>query len=452
VRFSTRIAFILLATAVVLAPLPFGLTDLPAIAVFAIVLGLAFLFALPAIRTRGQIRVLLIGTPVLVLWGAIVIQQMTTEMVLPGAQPNPVWAQAARLLGKPLPEVITVAAYQPFFALGAPLVALLAFLTSFLTCGPGTGRRLLRLVAYSALVYAVYGIAAFIIEPRYVLWAEKEAYQTVLTATFVNRNTAAIYFGSAAVIWLLLICERLRAKQPAQTVDWRILAFDAVLHPSRRTMLHQAALMTVIAAMFMTGSRAGTVISLGGMVLAFVLFFRRHLRRQRLLLVAFIASFIALAMVELLAPGVGSRFELRGLSDVGRLETYRSAIRIIGDYPWYGTGLGTFAWILPAYRSGDISVWGTWDRAHNTLLEVTSDLGLFAAALLLICGAAIFVSIWRSRRFRAGRLVPVAGMTVALIAVAHSLIDFSLQIPGYAAVVATVLGASLASSGADRRG
>ena len=40
------------------------------------------------------------------------------------------------------------------------------------------------------------------------------------------------------------------------------------------------------------------------------------------------------------------------LVEQGRLEAYRSSLRIIADYPWFGTGLGTFTAIFPAYRSG----------------------------------------------------------------------------------------------------
>ena len=53
-------------------------------------------------------------------------------------------------------------------------------------------------------------------------------------------------------------------------------------------------------------------------------------------------------------------FEMEGFVDQGRLETYRSTLRMIADHPWFGTGLGTFVWSFPAYRS-DVSMWGVWD-------------------------------------------------------------------------------------------
>jgi hypothetical protein len=42
--------------------------------------------------------------------------------------------------------------------------------------------------------------------------------------------------------------------------------------------------------------------------------------------------------------------------------------------------------------------------------------------------------------------VPVGALAVAILGLAHSIIDFSLQIPGYAIVVFALVGAGLAQS------
>ena len=53
---------------------------------------------------------------------------------------------------------------------------------------------------------------------------------------------------------------------------------------------------------------------------------------------------------------LSGRFEMQGAVDQGRLETYRSTLRMIADHPWFGTGLGTFVWSFPAYRSACLHV------------------------------------------------------------------------------------------------
>jgi hypothetical protein len=47
---------------------------------------------------------------------------------------------------------------------------------------------------------------------------------------------------------------------------------------------------------------------------------------------------------------------------------------------------------------------------------------------------------------RRGKLIPLAALAVAMIALLHSLVDFSLQIPGYAIVAMAIFGVGLAQS------
>ncbi len=144
---------------------------------------------------------------------------------------------------------------------------------------------------------------------------------------------------------------------------------------------------------------------------------------------------------------MSGRFDIQGLADEGRLETYRSTLRMIADHPWFGTGLGTFAWSFPAYRSANISMWGVWDRAHNTLLELASDLGVPLAGLVVAAWLIALTVLVRGIRIRRRNLsVPVAALSVAILALLHSLIDFSLQIPGYAIVIFAIVGAGLSQS------
>jgi len=142
-----------------------------------------------------------------------------------------------------------------------------------------------------------------------------------------------------------------------------------------------------------------------------------------------------------------------GLSGLGRVEIYRSTLRMIADHPWFGTGLGTFEWSFPAYRSADVSMWGVWDRAHSTPLELASDLGLPLAGLIVVAWLIVLGVLIRGVRIRHRDLiVPVAALTVAILGLAHSLIDFSLQIPGYSIVIFALVGAGLAQSFSSTNG
>jgi O-antigen ligase len=184
------------------------------------------------------------------------------------------------------------------------------------------------------------------------------------------------------------------------------------------------------------------------LIIAFAGFFYRDLpRRGGVAAALVIGGLIALIFLQILGGNVSGRFDVQGLSDEGRLDVYRSTLRMIADHPWFGTGLGTFVWSFPAYRSATISMWGVWDRAHSTPLELASDLGLPLAGLIGLAWLIVLTVLIRGVRTRRhDRIVPTGALAVAVLGLAHSVIDFSLQIPGYSIVVFALVGAGLAQS------
>ena len=200
--------------------------------------------------------------------------------------------------------------------------------------------------------------------------------------------------------------------------------------------------------MLMTNSRAGVVLSLMALVVAFAVYFHRDLPRRFGVAAALgIGGLIALLLLQILGGNVSGRFDVQGLSDEGRLETYRSTLRMIADHPWFGTGLGTFVWSFPAYRSANVSMWGSGTKRtahHWSLLLIWGCRwpGLIVVAWLIVLG----VLIWGVRIRRRDLIVPVGALAVAILGLTHSFIDFSLQIPGYAIVVFALVGAGLAQS------
>jgi O-antigen ligase len=146
-----------------------------------------------------------------------------------------------------------------------------------------------------------------------------------------------------------------------------------------------------------------------------------------------------------LGSNIGGRINSEGLSDVGRLSAYRSTLKIIADNPWFGTGLGTFGFGFPAYRSDDIPMQGLWGVAHSTPLEFASEMGIPLALVVTLAwiAALIILSLGMLRRPRSDLIAPLSSLSVSLIALLHSSIDFSLQVTGYSIVVFALLGLGL---------
>lgn len=365
------------------------------------------------------------------------------------ATPHPIWAQASEALGVPITPSVSIVRGEPFYALGAPLACLLALILGLLVAtNRDNARYTLHVMAWSGAAYAIYGIFSLLLDPTTLLWREKTAYVGSLTATFINRNTAATYFGSCSVVWLLLLLQRIRERLPKGPIVWKKVPAQIVTDTHRDILVRFALFFVCLAAMFMTGSRAGVLVSLLLMTTAFVVFFRHDLPRGKNLVVAIVgAGCIALVLLQFMGGNVSARFDVQGLADEGRIAAYRSTLRMIADRPWFGTGLGTFAWAFPPYRSAAISMYGVWDRAHSTPLELAAEMGIPLMAVVTmgwLVALGILVHGVRSGRRRA--VIPLAALVMSLIALLHSAVDFSLQIPGYAIVVFALLGIGLAES------
>ena len=244
------------------------------------------------------------------------------------------------------------------------------------------------------------------------------------------------------------MCEGFRSQLAQQELSAKAIVYYWLTLRRVKSYLPLLSLFLCLTAMFMTGSRAGIVLSLISFVIATTAFFYRDLRRATSVLSLLgIGGLTALGVLQIMGAGVNGRFNAIGLADEGRLEGYRSTIRMIADHPWFGTGLGTFVWNFPAYRSSNISMVGIWDRAHDTLLELAAEMGVPLATLVVFAWVVAFALLIRGTAIRRrDHIVPTVALSVAFIAVMHSFVEFSLQTAGTAIIIFALVGAGLAQS------
>jgi len=429
------------------APFPFGSTSDPWIVFWCLCLGGAVIFA-PIRALRKAQFWMVAGIAVLIVAYAFVLREQLSEHPWI-AQVQPIWMQASDLLGTQIAPSASLVRNEAFFALGAPLANILAILLGIIIGADREhARRIVWVIAISGSIYAIYGILSFLIEPTMILWRNKTAYLGNVTGTFVNRNTAAVYFGSCAIIWLLLMLESVRRHLPERHVVWRRMTRD-LGEISLLAMLPQLlALLVCLMAMFMTGSRAGVGLSLIAMILSFIVFLRRDLPPRTGIWISLGAgSAIALGLLQILGGRVSSRFDSQGLVSEGRIEAWKSTIHIICDNFWFGTGMGTFQWAFPPYRTGNISVRGIWDRAHSTPLELASEVGFPLTGLIALAWVVMLYTLAKGAvDRRRDAIIPLAAGAVAVLSLLHSSLDFTLQIPGYSIPFFALFGAGLAQS------
>ncbi|WP_247430327.1 O-antigen ligase family protein [Bradyrhizobium sp. 44] len=430
----------------VLAPLPLGSTDLIWICIWCALIAASLVTADLKGIGREDVRLL---TPLLVtlaMVAAIVIIQEWREP--PFALGNPVWQLPSTGLGIPAPSRISTTASGPWLALGYPLLLAMVFIRAFeISTDASSARRLLLIFAWAGCAYAVYGILAEVSDPNGLLSRRKEAYLGYATGTFVNRNTAAVFWGSSAILFLVPLLRFAHRRDHSDApVSPRVS--DRVTFYSSSPVALGIGFTICVTATAMTGSRAGLLLSICALLLACGLYLAPlpigKLRRWGL---AAGIPLVALLLLQLVGGAVAGRIGTYGLIDEQRSNAYQRAIAIIHDYPMLGIGWGNFEAAFPAYRTAELGSLGIWDRAHSTPLELAAELGLPAAAFIVACTLwYIYLLLRSSLRRKRDRYIPLVGASVAALGLVHSCIDFSVQIPGFGVFFAAIVGCGLAQS------
>ncbi|MEK7232616.1 MAG: O-antigen ligase family protein [Elusimicrobiota bacterium] len=141
-------------------------------------------------------------------------------------------------------------------------------------------------------------------------------------------------------------------------------------------------------------------------------------------------------------------------SVMGRLSIYGDSIRWWRDAPLFGTGLGGFETIYPSYQ--DLGLIGTAAHAHSDWIELLLETGIFGLIGALIAAGLAVLRVhrtWREARSSDMRALIGGGLAAAAAFAAHSLFEFSFQIPANAIMFFTVLGFLLSAlSWADKSG
>ena len=434
------VQFWLTVTVLALAPLFFGSVDQFWIAVWAILLSLSVLCGAAAPMSTMQGRVLLGFCCVCGVYALVALVQITPDIA--DRLDDPSWRQANDILGLGASPRISSRAQIPPLAAGHFLLFVTAFLSGFFV---GTSRqhgdRLFGVAQYSILLYAVYGLAALIVTPNLVLWAPKFAYRGSLTATFINHNTAATFVGAGAILWF---CSAYSSLQSLRLSSIRLLLLTPSNEPlGFRFIARSAAALTCFFALLLTGSRGGLICSCLGLLVAIILMVANRQKPKFRYIV--VSAGVALVVVVALLSRMG-RIGSQGLFDDARWSVYGFCVEAIRQRPFLGAGIGSFADLFPSLRADDFYSWGVWDYAHSTILEIAVEMGIPVAATVAIAALASLFILARAAVKSEGRsrrsLAAITG--IAVLSYLHSLIDFSLQIPGYLIVFGILLGCGLA--------
>jgi O-antigen ligase len=433
---------------VVLSPLFFGSVDLFWIATWTILLSIG---ALCGVGVRTSARQNCIVGIFLAVCGLYILVSLIQVVPLGLITLNdPSWNRVKELLDLDVPSRVSSRAEIPPIAAGHFLLFTTSVINGFFI---GTSRsnsaKLIQIVRYALLAYVTYGLVALLLTPNAILWAPKLAYLGSLTATFINHNTAGTFVGAAAILWFIF---SLSSLQSFGFSSFRLMLLTHSNEKRAFAIIAQlGAALTCFFALLLTGSRGALIASCLGLLAAVILLFASLQKKTRLWLIL-LSSAVALATTLALVSQMG-RIGSQGLLDDARWSVYELCIGAIRQRPLLGAGVGTFSDIFPSLRPNGFFGSGVWDYAHSTILEIAVEMGIPVMLIVLLAALASLLLLARATVRSDGRnrglLAAITGIVV--LSYLHSLVDFSLQIPGYLILFGVLLGCGLARASSPPR-
>ncbi len=349
----------------------------------------------------------------------------------------------------------------PSHTLREGLELLSYFLLGFLIVNTVTNRRQIVRI-FSVLITmgvfeAFYGLFELYNKNPRILFYEKVDYLDSVTGTFVNRNHLSGYLEMIIPLALGLMIARIDLFSLVG-LKWR----EKLLRLSEKglstNLLLSLGIIIMSLAIIFSKSRSGIFL----LVFTFILFFQLALLHFRgtmhqkkwiknflrivFLIIIFISFYIGISATL-------ERFALDKLLHEQRPVFWANTIGIVSEFPFFGTGLGTFPSIYPDYEENRIPM--RLFHAHNDYLEYLSELGI--VGLILLLGGILFMVInsfliWRVRRYPEVKGLALGGIVAIICILIHSITDFNLQIPANMMLFSVVLSLTIVTVFYKRKG
>jgi O-antigen ligase len=313
-------------------------------------------------------------------------------------------------------------------------------------------RRIIYVLAGCGVFQTLYGLSQLPAGAPRILFYPKVYSLGSVTGTFVNRSHLSGYLEMIVPLAVGLLIARMSLFSFG--VKGSRERFQLMMAQGVAGNLALAGAVVVMSlGIVRSNSRAGLVVLVAGFFLFVglsILAYGRVAYRD-LWVRNLIRATVLVILVMALAIGIGStiqRFALDNLLHEDRPLYWANVADMVRAFPVFGTGLGTFAAVYPAFetRGGPEMLLA---HAHNDYLEFLSELGLIGTALLL--GLVLWLAVraflvWKERRspeakgLALGGIVSLAGMAI------HAVTDFNLHIPANLVLFAVVLGLTFVSA------
>jgi len=223
----------------------------------------------------------------------------------------------------------------------------------------------------------LYGMYELFSGHRHILHLKMEFYVTAVTGSFINRNHLAGYLLMVIPISVAYFLSR-GAFPRSQWMGWR----NRLSSLDGKTILLAFGIIVMILGLILSASRMG-ILSLFLSFCMIILFFRDSGREPRFSKTSVLIFVLALLWAVWIGiDAVINRFFTTSEDFKFRWAVWADTLRIIKDFPLFGSGLGTFALIFPMVRSFYTQT--GFSHAENDFIQLASEVGLPGTILLFI--------------------------------------------------------------------
>ena len=367
--------------------------------------------------------------------------------------------------------------------------------------------RLIMTLIVGGIAMAILGLAQQLLGNGWVMWiSEEPANESRLSGPFVNPNHFAAWLEMLIPLTFaygLTLLRRLRGRITATAMSSRGMGVRSrrvwvtalVAHQQRLwpPIVVAVGLLVMLAAHSGTDSRGGKVAVLVGLAVAaggvtrrlgektategFKRWIPLLLTLTMLLGAALVFAGWWRADAQVAEEGIEGSLDF---SLAARIAAYRLGSGIVRDFPWFGTGLGSWMDAFRPYQAPPIES-GILDHAHNDYLELLAETGIVGVGLVLAFIASMLATIrserkqahaeqaladhghhhhravdsgpagfempeWRSaiRQHHLIRWGLAGGVTAILV---HSLVEFGLRMPGNLLLLMVIVAMMVLSAG-----
>lgn len=296
-------------------------------------------------------------------------------------------------------------------------------------------RRVLALTLFAVAAFEIaYGADNWFRGANQIWGIEVLGDPSRLRGTFVNPNHFAFFMALPICVCFAWLWWGMRRARYVEQIEHRLLYL---------TLPGLIFLMFFVGLAF-SGSRGGLISAL--LALAFQTFLLTLLyRRWQMALLGLATMALGLGGIAFfgLQQGLG-RFLETSAYEVAwndRLRVYAASFDLWRDFPWTGTGLGTFRQAFPMVQPADLEK--TWSHAHSDLLELLITTGLIGWPIMLWGLFHLVRRLWivvQDGRRSEDRAMALAALGSLVASLAHSVIDFGLTMPANAFALTLLCG------------